>query len=160
MDLLVVLLEDMPVPNFILGPATGCGKLWLEKEDLHTEDGVEISSRSGVIAFVRSFPHAVGSVAHELGHWLGLPDLADLSAVREEDPSGSQDEELRKRVDVECADVGILILVIPLGSRQIPCIGVTIWTSGRTTRGTGNPMGEHGGWYGPFRRGSFHRIYL
>jgi len=87
-DLIVVLVEDEPIPNFILGPATGYGRLWSEDDDLHTDDGVRVSKNSGVIALVRSFPYAVGSIAHELGHWLGLPDLGDLSKLKgETDPS-------------------------------------------------------------------------
>ena len=85
--------------NFLRGNATGVAGLGLER-DFVTGDRdatgrrVRIAPRMGTVQRARDFVEAVGSMCHEYGHVLGLPDLYNTSylvqkgAGPEEDSAG------------------------------------------------------------------------
>ena len=78
-DFTFVIARSTP-PRFIISQATGVASLGLNS-DVRTNDarngGGQIRIRDGVLQQGQSFAEAVGSMSHEFGHQLGLPDLFD-----------------------------------------------------------------------------------
>ena len=81
-DVVFIIVPSMPA-NFILGPSTGFGELgWIV--DYRTNDNaasgrpIRITNRQGTIQQGRNFHEAVGTMCHEFGHVLGLPDLFNI----------------------------------------------------------------------------------
>jgi M6 family metalloprotease-like protein len=85
-DLLFIVTASAPA-NFIRGPATGAGTLGFA--GAYTTDDVGRNGRAirilpsnGTLQRGRSYVEAVGSMCHEYGHILGLPDLYNTAFLR------------------------------------------------------------------------------
>ena len=86
-DALFLVLPSTP-ESFLLGAATGMANLGLppwDTDDLGVSgDPIRVATWQGSIQRGRTFAETVGSMCHEYGHVLGLPDLYNTAYLRQQ----------------------------------------------------------------------------
>ena len=94
-DAVFIVMSSVPA-GFIFGGATGVGRLRVD--EFLTDDigsgGQRLRVHGGQVALQlgRSFAETVGSMCHEYGHILGLPDLFDVQVLRSKGPLDPADD--------------------------------------------------------------------
>ena len=89
-DVVFVVINSAPT-GFLRGSATGIGNLGLSSEFTTDDVGksgspIRIETGRGTVQQGRSYAGVVGTMSHEYGHILGLPDLFDTQFLRSEEP--------------------------------------------------------------------------
>ena len=95
-DAVFLVVGNVP-ENFILSSATGVSDLGFESPYVTDDKGVGdrpiiIDPSQGTLQEGNSYSVTVGSMCHEYGHVLGLPDLFDTEFLQSEEPLGPEQD--------------------------------------------------------------------